>query len=175
MIEGTPTIETDIPPDRVSRLISESGFFSGLTSEEIRILVDWVTARTFPTGTFILKEGEGENCLCILVEGTIDIYKKTEPDKHLKIASIKPDETIGEMGVIDGQPFSASAIASRDSIVLLIGREDFEKLTDQHEKLGIKLLRKIGVMISARLRSTTGRLADLMADKKPSTTEQLQD
>jgi CRP-like cAMP-binding protein len=95
----------------------------------------------------------------------VDIYRKAEPDKHLKIASIRPGETIGEMGVVDGQPFSASVIATQDSLVLLITRTDFDRLTIQHEKIGIKLLRKIAITISSRLRNTTGRLADLLANR----------
>jgi len=159
--------EPGIPAEKIPDLISRSGFFTGLSYTEIGILAKWTSAYSFPVGSFILEEGKGENCLCILIDGEIDIYKKAEPEKHLKIATIKKDETIGEMGVIDGQPFSASAIASQDSIVIILSREDFDNLIDQHEKLGIKLLRKIGITISSRLRNTTGRLADLLANKKP--------
>ena len=157
--------EANIASGAVTELVGKCSFFSGFNQEEIRILADWIKAYYYPTGTFILTEGNQENCLCILVEGAVDIYKKTEPDKHLKVASIKPGESIGEMGVVDGQPFSASAISSLDSVVLIITREDFDRLTDQHETLGVKLLRKISVTISSRLRNTTGRLADMMANK----------
>jgi CRP-like cAMP-binding protein len=52
-----------------------------------------------------------------------------------------------------------------DSVVLIITKEDFDTLTGKHEKLGVKLLRKIARTISSRLRSTTGRLADLLSNK----------
>lgn len=150
----------------VSALVRRTDFFSGFDAAEINILSAWIQALAFPAGTFILQEGDdNESCLCILLEGTVDIYRKTEPDKHLKIATIRPGETIGEMGVVDGQPFSASVIASQDSVVLMITRADFDRLIDQHEKIGIKMLRKIAVTISTRLRKTTGRLADLLANK----------
>ncbi len=156
--------EDDSSMGSVPELISKSTFFSGLESSEIKKLANWFKAYSLTTGTFILKEGNGENCLCIIIEGEIDIYKETEPNKHLKVAVVKPNETIGEMGVIDGEPFSASAIAASDSIVLTITGDDFEKLIAQDEKLGVKLLRKIAVIISLRLRRTTGRLADLLAN-----------
>lgn len=156
---------TEIDPRTITDQIAKSGFFADFDADEIKILAEWMQACSFPAGNFILHEGNGENCLCILLQGAVDIYKKAEPEKHLKIASIRPDETIGEMGVVDGQPFSASAIASQDSIVLIISRDDFDQLTELHETLGVKLLRKISITISTRLRSTTGRLADLMATK----------
>jgi CRP/FNR family cyclic AMP-dependent transcriptional regulator len=150
----------------VSVLIRKTDFFSGFDSAEISILSNWIQALAFPAGTFILQEGNNdEGGLCVLLEGMVDVYRKTEPDKHLKIATIRPGETIGEMGVVDGQPFSASVIATQDSVLLMISRGDFDRLTEQHERIGVKLLRKIAVTISKRLRKTTGRLADLLANK----------
>lgn len=149
----------------ISSLIQKTEFFSGFDIAETVVLAEWIKAQPFVAGTFILEEGHSENCLFILVEGMVDIYRKAEPDKHLKIASIRPGETIGEMGVVDGQPFSASVIATQDSLVLLITKTDFDRLTTQHEKIGIKLLRKIAITISSRLRNTTGRLADLLANR----------
>ena len=151
--------------EAINSLIQKTDFFSGFDSDETIVLAEWIKAQSFVAGTFILEEGQSENCLFILVEGMVDIYRRAEPDKHLKIASIRPGETIGEMGVVDGQPFSASVIATQDSLVLLITRTDFDRLTIQHEKIGIKLLRKIAITISSRLRNTTGRLADLLANR----------
>lgn len=149
----------------VSSLVKQAAFFSDLTASETDILNEWVKAIHFPAGTFILEEGNNENCLCVLVEGMVDIYRKAEPDKHLKIATVRPDETIGEMGVVDGQPLSASVIATQDSVVLIISKKDFDRLTEQHQQIGSKLLRRIAITISQRLRKTTGRLADLLAAK----------
>lgn len=147
----------------ISPLVAQAAFFSDLTGPETDVLNAWITAIRFPAGTFILQEGENANCLCVLIEGTVDIYRKAEPDKHLKIATIRPGETIGEMGVVDGQPLSASVIATQDSVVLMMTRQDFDRLVEQHHAIGIKLLRRIAVTISQRLRKTTGRLADLLA------------
>ena len=70
------------------------------------------------------------------------------------------------MGIIDGEPFSASAIASKDSIVLLITREDFEDIVKQHNDIGNKLLWILSKILTARLRQTTERLASLLTGKK---------
>ena len=153
-------LETEI----VSNLISESDFFKDFSDDEVNMLSDWVDGYSIPAGSFIVKEGRGDNCLCILVEGAVDIYKENDPDKHLKIATVRPHDPIGEMGVIDGQPFSASVIASADSTILIITKDGFDTLINEHEKLGVRFLRKIAAIISSRLRSTTGRLADLLSN-----------
>lgn len=167
MVKVNSFIETEkaLPVEEVMALMNTSEFFSGYDDGDIQLLSEWVNAYSIPAGEFILKEGKGENCLCILVEGAVDIYKETDPDKHLKIASVVPHEPIGEMGVVDGEPFSASVITSTESTVLIMTKKDFDNLTEKNEKLGVRMLRKIAHIISARLRSTTGRLADLLSNK----------
>lgn len=147
------------------RYIKESVFFIDFSDDEIDILSRWTRAYSADTGCVVLNEGDKSNCLCIIIKGEINIFKKL-PDEHLKIAEVIAGESIGEMGIIDGEPFSASAIASQDSIVLLISREDFEDIVKQNIALGNKLLWKLARILTTRLRHTTKRLAELLTGKK---------
>jgi CRP-like cAMP-binding protein len=79
----------------------------------------------------------------------------------MKIADIKAGGTIGEMGIVDGRPLSASAIASTDSVILMITRADFSTLVKENGDLGVKLFWNIARIISMRLRQTTGLLAEI--------------
>lgn len=148
------------------KLLKNSDFFSDLDKDELKILARWCKAYSADTGCVVLNEGDKSNCLCIIIKGHINIFKAIPNDEELKIAEISSGESIGEMGIIDGEPFSASAIASENSIVLLITREDFEDIANQHLELGNKLLWKLSRIITARLRDTTKRLAILLTGKK---------
>ena len=148
------------------KLIRECDFFTDFNDDEIEILVQWIKVYSANTGCVVLNEGDKSNCLYIIIKGVINIFKGLPHNEHLKIAEITVGESIGEMGIIDGEPFSASAIASEDSIVLLITREDFEGIVNQHGELGNKLLWKLARILTARLRHTTKRLAALLTGKK---------
>ena len=147
-------------------IIKKSSFFENFSDEEIDILARWFRAYSADTGCVVLNEGDNSNCLCIITKGTINIFKGLPNDEQLKIAEVQSGESIGEMGIIDGEPFSASAIASQDSIVLLITREDFEDIVKQHNEIGNKLLWILSKILTARLRQTTERLASLLTGKK---------
>ena len=151
--------------DKLCELIEKSQFFSDLERDETEMLAFWMKAYTAPAGTLILKEGEeNSSCLCIIVDGTVNIFKLSEPnDDHVKIAEIEAGYSIGEMSVIDGKPLSASAISLTDATILIMTRADFLKLLKKNSNLGIKILYRVAKLISERLRTTTGRLADLMA------------
>ncbi len=143
------------------RHIKESDFFVDFSNDEIDILARWTRVYSADTGCVVLNEGDKSSCLCIIIDGEMNIFKKL-PDEYLKIAEVVSGESVGEMGIIDGEPFSASAIASKDSIVLLISSEDFEDIVNQNIALGNKLLWKIAKILTARLRLTTKRVAELL-------------
>jgi CRP-like cAMP-binding protein len=150
---------------QVCDLIRRSGFFPDLEPDEINMLAYWMKAYMAKAGTLILKEGqEGVASLCIIVDGKVNIFKQSSPnDDHVKIAEIDSGASIGEMSVVDGLPFSASAISLVDTTILIMTRDDFQNLLKKNSNLGIKILFRVSRLISERLRTTTGRLADLLA------------
>lgn len=160
--ERSLLVESEEARGELYDLIEKSAFFSDLDRDEIAMLAVWIKAYSAPSGTMLLKEG-GENAsLCIIVDGAVNIFKQTSEHKHVKIAEIGAGDSIGEMGVIDGQPLSASAVTSQDSIVLVMTPEDFNNLMEKNSNLGVKISLHLARIISLRLRQTTRRLADLL-------------
>ena len=159
--------------DKVIQMITDSGFFSDLEQDEFEMLAYWMKAYSAPAGTLILKEGaEDSACLCIITQGKVNIFKQSSPnDDHVKIAEIEAGASIGEMSVVDGKPLSASAISLDDATILMMYRADFEHLMKKNSNLGVKVLYRISRIISERLRTTTGRLADLLAASNKDTEE----
>jgi len=144
-------------------LIERAGFFTTLDRDEIVMLALWMKAYSAPTGTMLLEEGDPNASLNIIVDGEVNIFKETAYNEHVKIAEISKGDSIGEMGVIDGEPLSASAVTSQDTIVLVMTPVDFNNLMEKNSNLGVKILLHLSRIISLRLRHTTRRLADLLA------------
>lgn len=140
-------------------------FFSTLDQDELNSITQWIKPYKAKLGATIFEEGNESPHLCLIAEGDISIFKEISDSEHLKVADIKAGGSIGEMGILDGEPVSASAIASVDSVVFIISNTDFKKLVTENQSLGIKLLWKIGKIISLRLRKTTGLLAEISISK----------
>ena len=69
---------------------------------------------------------------------------------------------MGEMSILDELPYSATAIATKTTKVVLITKSDFDKLTEKFPDLGLRVMRKIARLLSLRLRQTTGILLDYL-------------
>ncbi len=135
--------------------------FSDLEKDERTLVTQWIKAYRAESGSTIFKEGTQSSHLCLVAEGAISIFKEISSSEHLKVAEIKSGGSIGEMGMLDDEPASATAIASADSVVFIISGADFKRLVFENEKIGIKLLWKIAKIISLRLRKTTSLLAEI--------------
>jgi CRP-like cAMP-binding protein len=148
--------------EKIWDYLESTALLSNLSHDEAYILSDWFKAYEALPGTEIMTEGSKDSCLCLLVEGKLDVYKEINPYERRKIASIQKGRSFGEMNLVDDQPHSATVVACEQSIILLVTGNNFEQLIEEHPKLGTKLLQRISRMISLRLRKTTGQLVDFL-------------
>ncbi|MFT5131548.1 MAG: CRP-like cAMP-binding protein [Gammaproteobacteria bacterium] len=149
----------------VKKYVRNLSLFSDLDESEFAQLARWFRVYTAKAGEFVFKEGDQSSQLCLVAEGLITIYKQINEAELFQVAQIKEGGSIGEMGVLEDKPISATAIASVNSVVFIISADNFNRLITENEKMGVKLLKKIGQIISARLRKTTAMLAEVSIAK----------
>ncbi len=144
-------------------------FFSDLDHDEMVLVTKWIKPFKAEAGATIFKEGDQSSHFCLVADGAIAVFKGISTSEHLKVAEIKSGGSIGEMGMLEGEPASATAIASVDSVVFIVSGDDFKKLIFEYERIGVKFLWKIAKIISLRLRKTTSLLAEISSSVSNST------
>ena len=161
MDENISLEEITCNEENIEKYVRNLSLFSDLAANEFRQLAKWFRVYRAGAGDYVLKEGDQSSHLCLVAEGLITIYKQINDTELFQVAQIKEGGSIGEMGVLEGKPISATAIASVASVVFIISGDNFNRLITENEKIGVKLLRRIGQIISARLRITTAMLAEV--------------
>ena len=156
------SLEEFISQDKsIMDYVKDIPFFSELEEDEFSLVTQRFGVYKAESGATIFKEGSQSSQLCLVAKGAISIFKQITSSEQLQVAEIKAGGSIGEMGMLDGEPISATAIASVDSIVFVISGTDFKRLIFENKDIGVKLLWKIGRIISVRLRKTTSLLAEI--------------
>ena len=150
--------EISLDEKSILNYVKDIPFFSDLETDETILATQWIKAYKANAGVTIFAEGNQSSQLCLVAEGVISIFKEISSSEHLMIAEIKSGGSIGEMGILDDEPASATAIASKDSVVFIISGVEFKRLIFENEKIGVKFLWKIAKIISLRLRKTTNLL-----------------
>lgn len=152
----------------VGAMIRKARIFGDLSADDAAVLARRAWAYKAETGTEILNEGECGGRLFLLIDGSVEIFKNDEQGHPQRITTIRPGATLGEMSLLDDLPFSATARVAIPATLIMLRKDEFDRLAEEHPQLHLRVLRRIATEMSLRLRKTTntlgayvGRVADL--------------
>ena len=90
----------------------------------------------------LFKKGDESDSVYFLISGLLKVFVPDGDDQKL-VGEVHKGEVIGEMGIISNQPRSASAYASRDSILFEIDKNDFNSILIDNPTLILKITNQI--------------------------------
>ena len=145
-------------------LVGKSQFFTEFSKEDISTLAGYMEVFRAQPGEIIIRESDEGDFMVLIVDGEIDILKKSHRAEQQHMTSAGPGMTLGEMSMIDGEPRFATCMASQPTTFALLTRDNMAKIILDHPSLGSKILVKMVTMLSLRLRQTSGRLLRMMEE-----------
>ncbi len=128
--------------------IESAELFRGLKPEEMSALRQIVTERQFATGKEIFREGDPGDGVYVVKDGLVEISGLMNADARRVFSQIAPGGMFGEMAVIEHRPRSATATATKPTVVYFLPRGEMLSLLDRSPGLSLSLLQ----LISHRLR-----------------------
>lgn len=136
--------------------------FDSLKPEELRLATQYMNLTDAASGEVLFKEGDKGSYVCFVVDGALEVIKGADTGHQVVIATLGKNRSIGEMAVIDDFPRSATVRAQKPTTLLILTREGFESILDDHPRTGVKILKGLARLLSQNLRKTSSRLADYM-------------
>jgi NTE family protein len=88
-----------------------------------------------PAGWPVLSAGEPPEGVWFLVSGSLAAFRPSDRGGHQLLGYIRPGEPVGEMAMIAREPHTASVFAIRDSELLKVPPDAFERLVRAHPAL----------------------------------------
>lgn len=146
-------------PRQRGDLLERTRWANDFDGKELETLGGYLRVERRPAGQPVCREGERDGTLFILVEGAASVVKDDGSGRQQPLASLGPGHTLGEMSLVDGAPRSATVVAASDLLLLALSRDGLDRLCEERPKLAVKVLKKLAVFLSQRLRQTSGALA----------------
>ena len=87
--------------------------------------------KRYQKGQVIFYEGEFADCMYDIRSGNVGIYANYGTLEEQMITDLKPGQYFGEMGVIEGQPRSATVVALTDVEAWMINGKTFAAYIQQ--------------------------------------------
>ena len=152
----------DLAPEEVAaRLLVTPSALDDLKLADARRVVTYMHPQVVPAGTVFIHEGElkGNDYMMLVLEGDISVESELPGnDGSLVVNIIGPGHLIGEMGVLDGSPRSATCTAVTDVVAAVLSRAALRRLLRNEPAVGARLLLAISKRMADRLRETTRKL-----------------
>ena len=150
---------------QIHALIPKCDLLENFSPAEVRLLAHFMDVYQAPSGTEIIREGDGGDFMLMLIEGRVEVHKRDRWNTPQLIAVVEAGKTLGEMSMIDGEPRFATCIAAEPSVLAVLDRENLARIIVEQPMLGAKILMELVLMLSQRLRTTSARLLHLIDEQ----------
>jgi CRP/FNR family transcriptional regulator, cyclic AMP receptor protein len=155
----------------IEKLAAGVPLFSCLSSMDRSAICRIMIPRKFSTNEVIVHEDDDEGqTFFAIVSGRVHVAVITSEGKSAILATLKPGDFFGEMAILDGEPRSASVIASEPCVLLMLYRRMFMDILQRYPKITIRILVEMSKRIrrankhinTLSLMSVYGRVADVL-------------
>lgn len=149
--------------DAVCRQIKEEmRYFRYLDKDDIEILKTCLTCKQLSAGEILWEEDAPGNSVVFIAAGRIEEKKNTEfAGKQVIVGVYGPGTVLGEFGILEDHPRAFTVVALDDTDLLVLRREDFDRLLVEHPRVGVGLLKGILLATTIRLEKSYDRLASI--------------
>ncbi len=122
-----------VPPPELYPLLGRTAVFGHLKRHEMESLLREMAWLWLPGGAPLYLRGEESDALYLLKSGSLGVFGTPRMGGEPRMLGVLPaGVTLGEVGLINGEPRTHSVRALRDSEVLRLSRKAFESLVERH-------------------------------------------
>jgi CRP-like cAMP-binding protein len=140
----------------VTDLLRQAEVFARLSDPELRKIRKLLKERHLSQNQIVFRQGDLADALYIVLAGRmrISVTNPTGGEKVLNFAGV--GDVVGEMGLLSGDPRSATATTTTDTTLLQLRKADFDSLLSND----LDFMRELARVIALRREATQQRAFD---------------
>ena len=129
------------------RTLAGIGLFEDLDAAERRRLEQRCTWRRYGAGETVLERGSESREVLFIIDGAVNILNVSLSGREVAYATLRAGDCFGELAAIDGQPRSASVVATERTLVAVLTSPDFLAVLKEHAEVTFKVLQRLTSMV----------------------------
>lgn len=123
--------------------LAQSTLFGGLADSLLQQLVPVLSDVSLAAGETLVSQGDVGDAVFILNSGQLEVTVRTDEGRDVRVDVLEPGATVGEMALVAGQIRTATVTAVKDSRLIRLSRNDFDRLADGVPELRDALIRQM--------------------------------
>jgi CRP/FNR family transcriptional regulator, cyclic AMP receptor protein len=143
--------------------VKKQSLLQGFRRQEVALLSEYLECFGVPRQFTVIREGDEDNFLAILVTGKAILLKSHEGVEKM-VQELKPGDLIGAMSFLDGQKRFTGCLTTEPSDFAVLTQDNLNAMLADHPRLGNKFLLMLLGLTNARLRHATTMMLPGLAE-----------
>ena len=142
-------------------LLVAGGALVELSAADARQVSGHMFMQHYDAGDVVIREGEAvhNDFMALVLDGEVTVENSLAAvQESIVVSVLGPGSLIGELGLIDNAPRSATCTAATDLLLAVLTREAMQQLMAEKEGVAARLLLAMAKRIADHLRATTRKL-----------------
>ena len=150
-------IDTTINSSLSRTYLQRVPLFQGMTDENMDKVMELIETVEYPKHRVVVETGDVGDSMFVILAGSLEVYHVDPPGKKIVFAILRAGDYFGEMSLIDGKGRSAAIATLEPSMLLRLGKSDFDLLIDRSPEFRHHLL----MGLCQRLRQANSKITSL--------------
>jgi glutaminase len=154
-----------IEADHASALqLRDLDIFKGLSHSELKLVESTASPMVFEAGSTIVKEGDAARLFFVVAQGIASVRLSVGGDagaRSVRVGSIGPGMSFGEMALLDGGKRSADVVADQRVVCYGFSVEELQEISRTTPSVLITILSNINRDMTERLRLANNEIRAL--------------
>jgi CRP/FNR family transcriptional regulator, cyclic AMP receptor protein len=140
-------------------LLRRVPIFAEIEPAKLKLLAFMSERVGFDPGKRLMQQGEPADAAYLIIEGHAEVIAET-PAGPVILATVGPNEIVGEMGILCNAPRNATICAKDRLIALRISKEPFMRMVREFPNIAVSIMQEL----AHRLDSTNNQLRTARAE-----------
>lgn len=166
----TPSRPIDI--HQLASFLKGVELLRSLSAEDLQRVAQMCQIVRYRRAERIFTEDQPGACLYVVMSGRVKIFGSSTQGRSKTFAYLEPGDFFGEMSLIDDEVRSASASALEDSLLIMLKRDDYQKLLMSRPALTMSVIKTLSVRLrkankeieALSFNNVLGRIAQILLD-----------
>ncbi len=145
------------PDQELIALLRQTSLFESLEEEFLLELVTSGRRKSYDADQMVFMQGDKAIGLYVVLQGRVKVFKVSPKGREQTLMIMTSGQPVGEVAVLSGEAYPATAETLEKSELLYIPRQAFLDLVAREPEVALRLL----AALSSRLRSFASLIEDL--------------
>jgi CRP-like cAMP-binding protein len=150
--------------DQAIARLCDIGVFGGLGDDTLCGFARGLALEEIGAGAVVFREGDSGREMYVILEGEIEVLRRSKRGHETRVAILGPGDWFGEMSILDVLPRSATTRALAPTRLLKVTAHDLDSLYRRDMKAYALFVLNVAREMSRRLRVADGLLAEMVAN-----------